>query len=140
MTRLLVLFVTFLARTCRSRASLQLEVAALRHQLALYKEQGRRPRILPADRLLWSLVSRWWSQSRAVLYFVQPRTVLEWQKKRFCDYWRNLSCAGMSGRPRISDELRALIRRMWVANPTWGSPKIVLELKELGIDVAKSTV
>jgi hypothetical protein len=29
---------------------------------------------------------------------------------------------------------------MWVANPTWGSPKIVLELKKLGIDVAKSTV
>jgi hypothetical protein len=29
---------------------------------------------------------------------------------------------------------------MWVASPTWGSPKIVLELKKLGIDVAKSTV
>jgi len=29
---------------------------------------------------------------------------------------------------------------MWVANPTWGSPRIVLELKKLGIDVAKSTV
>jgi transposase InsO family protein len=29
---------------------------------------------------------------------------------------------------------------MWTANPTWGSPRIVLELKKLGIDVAKSTV
>lgn len=26
------------------------------------------------------------------------------------------------------------------ANPTWGSPRIVRELKKLGIDVAKSTV
>jgi transposase InsO family protein len=29
---------------------------------------------------------------------------------------------------------------MWSANPTWGSPRIVLELKKLGIDIAKSTV
>ena len=29
---------------------------------------------------------------------------------------------------------------MWTANPTWGSPQIVLELRKLGIDVAKSTV
>lgn len=140
MTRWLVFFVTFVTRTYRSRASLQLEVAALRHQLAIYREEGRRPRIQPADRLLWSLVSRWRSQWRRALYFVQPRSVLEWQKKRFRDYWRDLSRAGMTGRPKISAELRALIRRMWVANPTWGSPKIVLELKKLGIDVAKSTV
>jgi transposase InsO family protein len=75
-----------------------------------------------------------------VLYFVQPRTVLEWQKKRFRDYWRALSRAGKPGRPKIAPELLALIKRMWMANPTWGSPKIVLELKKLGIDVAKSTV
>ena len=132
--------VTLVARTCRSRVSLQLEVAALRHQLALYKEQGRRPRIRPTDRLLWSCVLRWWSQWRRALYIVQPRTVLEWQKKRFRDYWRDLSRAGKPGRPRISPELRTLIKRMWSANPTWGSPRIVLELKKLGIDVAKSTV
>ncbi len=29
---------------------------------------------------------------------------------------------------------------MWQANPTWGSPRIVLELRMLGIDVAKSTI
>jgi putative transposase len=140
MTRWLVFLVASVAGTCRSHASLQLEVAALRHQLAIYKEQGRRPRIRQTDRLLWSLISRWWSQWRRALYIVQPRTVLEWQKKRFRDYWRNRSRGGLPGRPKISPELRALIRRMWVANPTWGSPKIVLELKKLGIDVAKSTV
>ena len=36
--------------------------------------------------------------------------------------------------------MRGLIRRMWQANPTWGSPRIVAELHKLGIDVAKSTV
>ena len=29
---------------------------------------------------------------------------------------------------------------MWLANPTWGSPRIVGELRMLGIEVAKSTV
>jgi hypothetical protein len=47
-----------------------------------------------------------------------------------------LSPSGKPGRPRISAQLRALIKRMWSANPTWGSPRI----KKLGIDVAKSTV
>jgi len=74
------------------------------------------------------------------LYFVQPRTVTTWQKKRFRDYWRALSQSTKTGRPRISPELRKLIGRMWEANPTWGAPKIVAELAMLGIDVAKSTV
>ena len=43
-------------------------------------------------------------------------------------------------RPAISLESRCLIRRMWRANPTWGSPRIVAELQKLGIDIAKSTV
>ena len=29
---------------------------------------------------------------------------------------------------------------MWQANPTWGSPRIVGELRKVGIEVAKSTV
>jgi len=29
---------------------------------------------------------------------------------------------------------------MWQANPTWGSPRIVGELRKLGIEIAKSTV
>jgi hypothetical protein len=33
-----------------------------------------------------------------------------------------------------------LIRKMSVANVGWGSPRIVGELRKLGIDIAKSTV
>jgi hypothetical protein len=62
------------------------------------------------------------------------------QKKRFRDDWRALSQSAKPGRPRISRELRKLIQRMWEANPTWGSPRIVAELAMPGIEVAKSTV
>jgi hypothetical protein len=108
--------------------------------LSPYRQSGQRPRITPADRLLWCFIAKFWSGWRAALYFVQPRTVTTWQKKRFRDHWRALSQPAKAGRPRISRELRNLIGRMWEANPTWGSPKIVAELAMPGIDVAKSTV
>jgi len=44
------------------------------------------------------------------------------------------------GRPSVSKDIRALIRTMSAANVGWGSPRVVGELRELGIDVAKSTV
>ena len=72
--------------------------------------------------------------------FIQPRTVIAWQKKRFRDYWRRLSQSGKPGRPAISKEVIDLIRDMWRSNPTWGSPRIVGELHKIGITVAKSTV
>jgi len=40
----------------------------------------------------------------------------------------------------MAKEVRQLIRDMWQANPMWGSPRIVGELRKVGIDVAKSTV
>ncbi len=124
----------------RSRLSLQLEIAALRHQLSLYQQAPRRPIIASTDRMLWSILARLWRGWRGALFFVQPRTVILWQRKRFRDYWRGLSRGDCRGRPAISLELRRLIRRMWQANPTWGSPRIVGELQKLGIDIAKSTV
>jgi transposase InsO family protein len=51
-----------------------------------------------------------------------------------------LSQTGKPGRPAISKEIQELIRDMWRSNPTWGSPRIVGELRKIGIDVAKSTV
>jgi hypothetical protein len=51
-----------------------------------------------------------------------------------------LSQSGKPGRPPIDKEVCQLIENMWQANPTWGSPRIVGELRKLGIHVAKSTV
>ncbi len=140
MRTLLLLLVRWLLTTFRPRVSLQLEVLALRHQLTVYQRTCRRPRISPADRLLWSYLTRVWAGWREHVFFVKPDTIIAWQRKRFRDHWRRLSQGGTPGRPAITKELRELIRRMSRANPTWGSPRIVGELAKLGIDVAKSTV
>jgi hypothetical protein len=70
----------FVASFCRSRLSLQLEIAGLRHQLAIYERSIRRPRVRLTDRLFWSWLSRGWSRWREVLVFVQPATVIAWQR------------------------------------------------------------
>ena len=129
-----------ISTVARSRFSLQLEVVALRHQLSVYRRSVKRPRIRPGDRILWSWLSRLWPGWREVLAFVQPGTVLSWQRRRFREHWARISRHGPPGRPTVSKEIQDLIRRISRANPDWGSPRIVGELGKLGITVAKSTV
>jgi transposase InsO family protein len=136
----LVALVVAMVSMLRSRASLHLEVLALRHQLAVLQEGGRRPRLKPADRVLWVWLSRTWSGWQDALVLVKPRTVISWQRKRFRDHWTRLSRRGRPGRPPIAEEFRDLIRRISESNPSWGSPRIRSELRKLGIDAAKSTV
>jgi hypothetical protein len=80
----------FLLSLFRSRRSMQLEILALRHQVAVYKQTIHRPRLRPTDRLLWVWLSRLWPSWQQALEFVQPRTVITWQKKRFRDGFVNL--------------------------------------------------
>jgi transposase InsO family protein len=72
--------------------------------------------------------------------FVQPRTVIAWQRRRVREQWTRVSHHGKVGRSPVAKEIRDLIRKMSAANPTWGSPRLMGELRKLGIEVAKSTV
>jgi hypothetical protein len=73
------------------------------------------------------------------MVIVRPETVLRWHRAGFRCYWR-WKLGGRRGRPPISAELRALIRRMSVENMLWGAPRIQGELLKLGFAVARSTV
>jgi putative transposase len=130
----------FAAGFFRSRASLCLEHLALRHQLAVYQQTVDRPRLCSTDLVLWAWLSRLWPGWLDALAFVQPRTVIVWQRKRFRNHWRRVSQRGKPSRPAIAKEARDRIRTMWQSHPTWGAPRIVRELQKLDIDVAKSTV
>src|SRR5262245_5237468 len=84
----------FVASLLRSQAALRLEHLALRHQLAVDTQTVHRPRLRPTDRLFWVWLSRLWPGWQHALAFVQPRTVIVWQKKRCRNYWRRLSQSG----------------------------------------------
>src|SRR5262245_646428 len=61
----------------RSRAELQLELLALRHQLhVLNRSRPRRLRLVMADRWLWTWLSRAWPAWRTALVIVKPETVI----------------------------------------------------------------
>jgi hypothetical protein len=52
MLRLVQFVISLFASSVRTQLSLQLEIAALRHQLSVYQHEQRRPHITWADRLL----------------------------------------------------------------------------------------
>lgn len=81
MPRVVSIIIASIAAWFRSRLDLQMELIALRHQVAVYKQSVTRAKLQPADRLLWAWLSRLWPGWQRALAFVQPRTVITWQKK-----------------------------------------------------------
>src|SRR6516162_2469324 len=125
----------------RSRAALELENLALRHQIGVLQRSARkRPQLTSRDRLLWICLSRLWSDWRSALAIVQPETVIAWHRAGFRLFWTWKVRHGQPGRPIISREVRDLIRQMCRENPGWGAPRIHGELLKLGIDIGESSV
>ncbi len=141
MFRLLRLFLRSFPRLFRSRRDLVLENLLLRQQLIVLKARHPKPRLRPADKLLWILVRRWWPGWKQPLIVAVPETVVRWHRAGFRLYWSWLSRhRARLGRIRIGKELRELIFRMVAENPTWGAPRIHGELQMLGFNVSERTV
>ncbi|MSO21263.1 MAG: transposase [Acidobacteria bacterium] len=123
------------------RASLQLEIVALRHQLnVLQRTKQGRIRFKTADRIFWVWLSNVWPGWKSALVIVQPATVIAWHRKGFRLYWTWKSRGCRPGRPELSVAVRSLIRKMRLANPTWGAPRIHGELLMLGFEVSETSV
>ena len=105
----------------RSRASLELELLALRHQVTVLRRQRPgRLRLFCADRLLWVWLYRVWPQVLNAMLLVKPATVVQWHRQGFRLYWRWRS--RRLGRPKMGPEARDLIRRMSVERSPTHSP------------------
>src|SRR5713226_4512090 len=138
MLTLLRFIVSLLVRRFHSRAVLELENLALRHQLhVLRRQRPGRPRLFAIDRLLWVWLYRVWPRCLEVMVLVKPAKVIQWHRQGFRRYWRWRS---RSGPPSVDREVRKLIRQMSTANPLWGAPRIHGELIKLGIEVSQATV
>jgi len=105
---------------------LALENLALRQQLAALRRSQTRLKIKEQDRLFWIWLSRTWAGWRAALIIVKPATVVGWHRRGFKLYWTRLSQRGVCGRPAVSLEVRALIRKMATANPLWGAQEFMV--------------
>ena len=123
----------------RSRSDTALEVLALRQQVAVLKRKRPRPVLNSLDRLFWTTLRRRWSRWADVLLIVKPETVIGWHRAGFRLYWRWRS-RPRAGRPKISDEIHVLIRRLAQENPDWGAPRIHGELQKLGFVLSERSV
>jgi len=134
------LFAT-LSSVFHSRAALQLENLALRHQIGVLQRSTRKHLTLtPGDRILWVWLSGVWSGWRSALAIVKPETVAAWHRAGFRRFWTWKVRRGQPGRPVISREVRDLIRRMCRENPRWGAPRVHGELLKLGVDIGETSV
>src|SRR5260370_4035427 len=134
------LLATFIADLFRPPRRLEVENLFLRHQLNIaLRGAPHRPRLRGSDRALLVWMTWLWPSLLGLSRVVQPDTILRWHRAGFRAYWRWKS-RGRPGRPRVSRELRELIRRMSKENPLWGAPRIHGELLKLGFEIAESTV
>ena len=79
---------TILCSSFRTRAALQLEILALRHQInVLRRSQRARVRLTALDRFLWAWLPHLWSGWRSALIIVKPETVMAWHRRGFRLYW-----------------------------------------------------
>ena len=123
----------------RGRGDTALEVLALRQQVAVLKRKRPRPKLNTFDRLFWTTLRRVCSRRAEVLVIVKSETVVGWHRDGFRLYWRWRS-QPRGGRPKITEEIRGLIRRLAEENPDWGAPKIHGELQKLGFEISERTV
>ncbi len=125
----------------RDKAALQLELVALRHQLAvLERKRTTWPRLTRIDRFFWVWLYRVWPDCLNAVVIVKPETVMRWHRRGFRLFWTWKSKPRRRGRPQVLQEVRELIRRMSRENPLWGAPRIHGELLKLGIEISQATV
>src|SRR5262252_86695 len=65
----------------KSRADLQMEILALRHQIVVLQRQTPKPKLKSADRRFWVGLSQFWSRWREALWIVKPDTVIDWHRR-----------------------------------------------------------
>ena len=138
----MIALLIFIWRLLPSRPELLLETenAALRQQLIILQRKVRgRARLTNSDRLFFVLLCRWFPSILKTMTVIKPETLVRWHQAGFRRYWRWKS-RNLGGRPQISAEFRALIRRISLENTLWGAPDIHGGLLKFGFTVAQSTV
>ena len=112
----------------------------MRHQIGVLQRSVKRPKLTPADRLLWVWLATVWYDWKSRAFIMQASTVIGWHRKGFRLFWTWKIRRSRPGRPKVPKEVRELIRTMSRENPLWGAPKMHGELLKLGIDIGETSV
>jgi putative transposase len=135
--RLLVTVLSWLALLARSSSAKDVEILALRHEVAVLRRANPRPRMSWTDRAVFAALTRIMPKALRTRQIVTPGTLLRWHRRLVAAKWRQ---PRPPGRPPVPDELVALIVRLARENTRWGVVRIQGELRRLGHRVAASTI
>jgi putative transposase len=79
--------VGMLLGSLRSQHAKDVEIAILRHQLAVLRRQVKRPELRPADRAVLAVLSRAFPRSHWSAFLVTPDTILRWHRRLVPRKW-----------------------------------------------------
>ncbi|WP_238430955.1 integrase core domain-containing protein [Frankia nepalensis] len=114
-----------------------IEIAVLRHQLAVLHRQVARPRFTPSDRRLLAILARLLPRPRWSAFLVTPATLLRWHRDMVRRRWTYPP--PRRGR-RLEGATVQLVLRLARENPRWGYLRIVGECRKLQVQVSATSV
>jgi putative transposase len=121
----------FIVLLARSDDAKEIELLALRHEVAMLGRQVKRHSFEPADRALLAALSRLLPRSRWGAFSLTPAALLAWHRRLVARRWTYPH--RRPGRPKVNEETTALVVRLAKENPRWGYRRIQGELLKLGV-------
>ena len=118
----------FLRAMVYPKAVLAARLLAVESQLAvcthrIEQKKYPHPRFTAGFRLLWVVLYKILDKWEDCAHLMKPATVKKWHTRRFRYFWRWKS-RHKGGRPPISQEMQALIRKLSKENPLWSAERI----------------
>jgi hypothetical protein len=121
----------------RSSSAKDVEILALRHEVAVLRRATSGPRMSWADQAVLAALARVMPKALRARRIVTPGTLLHWHRRLAAAKWHQ---PRPPRRPPVPDELVGLVARVARQNTRWGVVRIQGELRRLGHRVAASTI
>jgi hypothetical protein len=127
----------WLGLLARSFAAKDVEILVLCHEVMVLRRQVGRPVASWPDRAVLSALTRVLLVSCGATGSSPPGTLLAWHRRLLVRKW---TYPQRTGRPPISDEIRALVLQLAGQNPAGDTTRIQGELIGLGYRVGADTI